>query len=386
MRVEPMNDIPSVRRRHFLQMLLWSGTALAAGDAGQGKRWRVGVIGSTGRGDYGHGLDTMWLKLPETEIAGVADAGAAGLAGAVERLEVGRARGYADYRRMLAEVAPEIVAICPRHMTEHHAMAMAAIRGGAKGIYIEKPFCPTPAQAEEVAVAAREAGVKVAIAHRNRYHPALAKVKELVDGGRLGRLLEIRCRGKEDARGGMQDLWVLGSHVLDLAIHFAGGPLSCESSVLKDGRPVSAADMVEGKEGIGHIAGNEVHARWIMESGVPVFFDSIAGAGGKDAGFGLHLIGTEGVIDLRMDTKPLAHFLEGNPFRPVTEPRAWIPVSSAGIGVAEPDPGAVAAAMDHTLAARDLIASITGNREPLCSATDGVAVVRMTRMVKLPGM
>ena len=34
----------------------------------------MGVIGHTGRGNYGHGLDTVWQKLPDTEIEAVADA------------------------------------------------------------------------------------------------------------------------------------------------------------------------------------------------------------------------------------------------------------------------------------------------------------------------
>jgi len=34
---------------------------------------RVAVIGSTGRGDYGHGIDTVWKEVPETEVVAVAD-------------------------------------------------------------------------------------------------------------------------------------------------------------------------------------------------------------------------------------------------------------------------------------------------------------------------
>ena len=37
---------------------------------------RVAVIGHTGRGNYGHGLDTMWKAIPATEIVAIADADA----------------------------------------------------------------------------------------------------------------------------------------------------------------------------------------------------------------------------------------------------------------------------------------------------------------------
>jgi len=36
--------------------------------------WRVGVIGHTGRGNYGHGLDTVWREVPGTQVVAVADA------------------------------------------------------------------------------------------------------------------------------------------------------------------------------------------------------------------------------------------------------------------------------------------------------------------------
>jgi hypothetical protein len=59
----------------------------------------VAIIGHTGRGNYGHGLDKVWLMLPEIEIVGVADADEKGLAVAQGRLKT---KGFTDYRRMLA--------------------------------------------------------------------------------------------------------------------------------------------------------------------------------------------------------------------------------------------------------------------------------------------
>ncbi|RYD24023.1 MAG: Gfo/Idh/MocA family oxidoreductase, partial [Verrucomicrobiaceae bacterium] len=291
-------------------------------------------------------------------------------------------KGFRDYREMLAEVKPDIVSVAPRHMAEHFDMTMAAISSGAKGIYIEKPFCPTLREAEEIVRAADEKGVKIAIAHRNRFHPVLPVVKKLVEDGKIGRLLEIRTRGKEDNRGGMLDLWVLGSHVLDLAVHFTGDPVACTATVLLDGKPVVKADVAEGKEGSGPSAGNEVHARYETASGVPVFFDSIANAGTKEGGFGLQLIGTKGIIDLRIDVEPLAHIMEGNPTVMSKEPRSWVPVSTGGIGVPEPIEKLGRKVGGHFAAAEDLIASMRDpGRQPLCSAASGAMTVAMISAV-----
>ncbi len=365
-------------RRRFLGTVAASSLAFAARGA-DAPRLRVAVIGHTGRGDYGHGLDTMWLKLPETELVAVADADAKGLTAARERLKV--SRGFDDYRQVLAEVRPDIVAIGMRHVDQHRDVAVAAANAGVKGIYIEKPFCRTPAEADEIVAACEQHNVKLAVAHRNRWHPVLPVIDKLVKDGALGRLLEIRGRGKEDARGGALDLWVLGSHVLNLCCHFGGRPLACSATVLQAGKPVTRADVKDGAEGLGPLAGNEIHARFDMERGFPAYFDSIANAGDRAAGFGLQLIGTKGLIDLRVDQDPVAHFVAGNPFRPAKEPRAWQIISTAGLDQPEPKAEAVKEVMAHLTAGRDLIAAIRENRQPLCSAHDARMTVEMIAAV-----
>ncbi|HEY3901751.1 MAG TPA: Gfo/Idh/MocA family oxidoreductase [Chthoniobacter sp.] len=368
-----------MNRREFLATTIASSVAFAAGAASTGSKPRVAVIGHTGHGDYGHGLDTVWLRLPEVDLVAVADADPNGLAKAQKKLKL--EKGYADYRQMLAEVKPDIVAVAPRHLEEHRDMMLAAIEAGARGIYCEKPFCRTPAEADAIIAAADQHGVKIAVAHRNRYHPVVPVVQRLMKEEAIGRLLEIRCRGKEDARGGAEDLWVLGAHLLNLAVVYSGKPVAVSALLAQDGRPVTKSDIREGAEGIGPIAGNQAHARFDTDNGVPIFFDSLANAGVKTAGFGLQLIGTKGIVDFRCDTEPLAQICLGNPFQPAKEPRAWTPISSAGIGQPEPIADLKEQVSLHLLPARDLIAAMNENRQPLCSAADGRLVIEMIMAV-----
>ncbi len=337
-------------------------------------KYRVAVIGHTGRGNYGHGLDTVWLKVPETEIVAVADADAKGLEGAVKKLKL--TKGYADYRQMLTETKPDLVAIGPRHIDQHRDMMMACLEAGVKGIYSEKPFCRTLMEADEIIAAADQRGTPIAIAHRNRYHPVIPVIRQLVQEGAIGQLLEYRARGKEDARGGSLDLWVLGGHLFNLIHTFGGEPLACSATVRQDGKPATKADIIEGSEGVGPLAGNEVHARFEMANGVPAFFDSVQNAGTKEAGFGVQLIGTKGLIDLRIDNEPLAHLIKGSPFQPVKEPRVWQPISSGGVG--QPEPMAdIKGVMEHVAGVRDLIAAVEKKRAPLCSAKDARVTLEM---------
>lgn len=335
----------------------------------------VAVIGHTGRGNYGHGLDTVWLRVPDTRIVAVADPDPQGLAGAQQRLKV--ERGFDDYRQMLQAVHPQIVAVCPRQPDQHRDMIVAAIAAGAKGVYVEKPFCRTPREADEIIAAAEEHQAKVAVAHRNRYHPTLQAIDRMIANDQLGTVLEIRGRGKGDRRGGGEDLWVLGSHVLNLINYFGGQPLSCSAVLKQNGHRVTGADVRDGNEALGPLAGDEVHARYEMERGMTAYFDSIANDGTGNHGFGLQIIGSKGIVAIRCDRQPLAHFVPGNPFEPTERARPWVLISSAGVGHPEPRDDLAEMVGHHGAAARDLIASLAVNRQPLCSAYEGATTVEM---------
>jgi predicted dehydrogenase len=338
-------------------------------------RLRVAVIGHTGRGNYGHGIDTVWMHVPETKIVAVADANADGLAEGRKRLKT--EHGFEDYREMLKAVDPNIVAVCPRQPDQHRDMIIASIEAGAKGIYVEKPFCRTPGEADRIIAAAEKHHAKVAVAHRNRYHPSLQAIDKLIADGGLGKVLEIRGRGKGDRRGGGEDLWVLGSHTLNLISYFGGKPLSCSAVMKQDGHRVDKADVREGNEALGPLAGNEVHARYEMERGMVACFDSIANDETHNHGFGLQIIGSNGIVAIKCDRHPLAHFVPGNPFEPTDKPRPWIPISSAGVGKPEPRDDLTEMVTHHGGPARDLIASIGTDRQPLCSAWEGATILEM---------
>jgi predicted dehydrogenase len=337
---------------------------------------RAAVIGHTGRGNYGHGLDVVWQKIPGVEIVGVADADSKGLEKALGRLKINR--GFSDYRKMLSELRPEFVSVAPRHPDQHMQMALAAIEMGVKGLYVEKPFCRTPAEADRVVNAAKKHGAKVAVAHRNRYHPTLPLIDELIESGKIGRLLEIRGHGLGDRRGGGEDLWVLGGHVFNLFQRFGGDPESCSGTILQNGKPVTRKDVVEGAEGLGLLAGNEIHARWRLSSGVTATYNTFANDGSDKKGYAARLIGTKGAISIHIDRDPIAWLSRGNPFDPASRSKDRIPITSAGLGKTEARPDLIASVHGHTLAIQDLIDGVDDDRNPLCDGRQGAMAVEMT--------
>ena len=333
------------------------------------KKYRVGVIGHTGRGGYGHGLDKVWRDIPQAEVVAVADANARGLAAAVKR--TGAPKGYGDYRKMLDECKVDLLTIGTQYIDKHCEMVLAAAERGVRGIYMEKPLCPTLEEADRMVAACRKHRVKLAVAFQGLYFPKLKVIREIISSGKLGRVLEIRSRGKGDHRGGPIDLWVLGTRMLATMKVLGGDPLSCFASVLQDGRPVSAKDVVESKSyGIGPLAGNEVHAMYRLKGGVTGHYDSVQ-RGGAPAPwrYDLRVFGTKGVLHIpstRYFLSPV-QFLPDPLWSPGRSGKKWIPVSSAGIGKAESREDKLTHHDGNVLAVKDLIAAIAEDRPPLAN-------------------
>ncbi|MGD9647178.1 MAG: Gfo/Idh/MocA family protein [Pirellulales bacterium] len=337
------------------------------------KTYRVAVIGSTGRGDYGHGLDVMWRDVPRTEVVAVADDNAAGLTAAAKRIGVERA--FADYRQLLDEVKPDIATIAMRWIDRHAEIATACAERGIH-VYMEKPFCRTLAEADAVIRACEMTHTRLALAHTTRYSPLFDRIGKLLGDGAIGQVLEYRGRGKEDRRGGGEDLWVLGSHIMNLMAEYGGAPQWCFARVRQEGRPIRRSDVVDGNEGLGPLAGDDVRATYGLASGATATFQSLRGAAGNPSRFALQIYGSRGIIEIATGYLPTVKLLEDPGWSPGRSGAAWQDVSSAGVGRAEPLAKAPASA-GNVAAAKDLIAAIEGQREPLCNGVAGRTAIEM---------
>lgn len=352
-----------------------AGPQALRGATAKPPKYRVAVIGHTGRGNYGHGLDRVWLDVPGSQIVAVADADPKGLAEAQKRL--GAPQGFADYRRMLDEVKPELVSICPRWLDQHGEMVVAAARRGVRGIYMEKPMCRTLDEADRMVAACEKHHVKLAMAHQTRYSQKLPVIRELISSGKLGRIIEFRARGKDDPRGGGEDLWVLGTHMLNLMSHFGGKPRTCYGTVWQDGRPIRPQDVRPGNEGIGPLAGDEVHAMYRLAGGLTGYFDSVRNGRGESTRFGLRVFGSQGVLHLyETGHLPDVRVLFDSGWSPGRTAKKWLPVSSAGVDQPEPldnrglDGG-------NLLAVTDLIAAVEEDRQPISNVYEARAATEM---------
>ncbi len=338
------------------------------------KKYRVGIIGRTGRGNYGHGLDTVWQHVDQVEVAAVADDNDAGRAAALKRTRAKKA--YGDYRDMLAREDLDIVSISQRWIDRHHEMAMACAEHGCH-MYMEKPFCRDLAEADEVVQACEMRHLKLAIAHVNRYTPNLRMIRQLIRNGEIGDVLELRARGKEDSRrGGGEDLWVLGTHMLDLTRALSGDVESCFAFARQSGKPVSKEHVADGNEGIGPLAADHLEATYRFKNGVTGFFASRRGMAGSPSRFGLTILGSKGAMQLQSGYLKPAYILRDPSWSPGRSGSKWETVTSAGIGKPEPIRDGGHGGGNYA-AVMDLIEAIEKDRQPISSVYDARAATEM---------
>ncbi len=138
-------------------------------------------------------------------------------------------RAYETLDELLADNNVEAVVVAsPNHFHTEHSIA--AMRRG-KHVVCEKPFSLNTADADRMIDAATQTGMTLAPFHNRRYEPHLLKVKEVLDSGVLGQIVQIRCTWhvfsrrwdwqtlKEFGGGSLNNN---GSHLLDQALHILG--------------------------------------------------------------------------------------------------------------------------------------------------------------------
>lgn len=329
------------------------------------EKYRAAAIGRTGRGGYGHGLHLAYRELDNVEFTAVADEDGEGRAKGQQ--ETGAPRGYADYQEMLKVEQPDIVSIGPRWTDCHLEMALACLEAGAH-VYCEKPMTWSLEEGDQIVSMAALAGKKVAVAHQGVYLPRIQRVKEMLEEGRIGQVQAIYAHGKQDRRGGGEDMIVLGTHLFNMMRFFAGDVDWMTAQVTAEGRALTPDDIREPGEPVGPVAGDCVNSYFAFKSGVAGFFESRKDQAGSSRRYGMEIVGSEGILSVRGGTGSELMIYPHPVFLPSAVEQRWepldeVPDASLGDG--------------NRLAIVDLIEAIEANRAPRSSARDAVAALEM---------
>lgn len=136
--------------------------------------------------------------------------------------------GYADWREMLDECPLDLV--CVTTPTFLHEPMVSGVLEKGVGVLCEKPFALTVEEAERMTALASKSSALSLIDHQLRFHPSVRTMKQMIDGGDIGKVYEVRAvvnlasRNRidlpwswwSDASKGGGALRALGSHLIDL--------------------------------------------------------------------------------------------------------------------------------------------------------------------------
>ncbi|GAA1028219.1 Gfo/Idh/MocA family oxidoreductase [Virgisporangium ochraceum] len=161
--------------------------------------------------------------------------------------QLGWERTYTDWRELVAADDIDVVDICTPG-DSHCEIALAALAAG-KHVLCEKPLANTVEEARAMVAAAetaRASGVRSMAGFNYRRVPAVAYLKQLIAGGRLGTVRHVRAVYLQDwiidpqfplvwrlqkEKSGSGALGDIGSHIVDLTQYVTGQSITGVSAV-----------------------------------------------------------------------------------------------------------------------------------------------------------
>ncbi|KAG8160418.1 hypothetical protein KVR01_009954 [Diaporthe batatas] len=110
-------------------------------------------------------------------------------------LNVEKTRAYGDPKALAADPDVDLVVCCTRVDT-HYDLIKPSIEAG-KAVFVEWPLTHDAARSRELAELAAEKGTLTMVGLQGRLAPVVLKLKEILHGGSLGRMLssEVRAHG-----------------------------------------------------------------------------------------------------------------------------------------------------------------------------------------------
>ncbi|MBD3180850.1 hypothetical protein GF312_01060 [Candidatus Poribacteria bacterium] len=166
------------------------------------KKYRVGIIGFAHM--HINNVAALFAEHPQAEMVACADTVPDkpelrmatytrewNLKNALENLGV--PRSYDDYHEMLAKEELDIVICCSENAKHPDVVEACAAKG--VNVCVEKPMAMSLAHALRMVRACQAAGNTMVINWPATWSPSSRKVKELIEEGVIGRVLEVKWRG-----------------------------------------------------------------------------------------------------------------------------------------------------------------------------------------------
>lgn len=338
---------------------------------------RVGLIGC---GKVGSLHAAAVRSIPEAELVAVCDVSGERAEAFAERYG---GRPFTDVDAMLREGKPEAVLIGTPHPL-HTAAAVKAAEAGVH-VLVEKPMASTLADCDAMIAAAHGgAGVKLGVVSQRRWYEPVARVKQAIDAGKIGRpalgvftMYSWReatyyqsdpWRGRWDTEGGGV-LVNQSAHHLDMLLWFLGPVAEVFGYWANVNHPTVEVDDTA------------VAVLRFRNGGLGAIVTSVSQKPGIRST--IHVHGTSGA-SVGVETDRGATFIAG--MTGVTEPPLndlWtVPGEEHLLAQFQAEDRERFATVDatthyHALQIQDFLAAVRDNRPPLVTGADGRAVVEL---------
>ena len=177
------------------------------------KQLNIGIIGA-GRIGKLH-AQSITYAVPAARVYGITDVRTDGLPELKEKFGIEKI--YASIDDMLADDQIDAVLVCSS--TDTHAdIAIQAAKAG-KHIFCEKPVDLTPEKVEAVLKAVEQAGVKLQVGFNRRFDHNFARLRELVDQEKIGKLELVKITSRDPEPPPAEYAASSGGMFLDMTIH-----------------------------------------------------------------------------------------------------------------------------------------------------------------------
>jgi predicted dehydrogenase len=248
-----------------------------------------------------------------------------------------------DWRAAIARDDIDVVDICTPGDT-HAEMAIAALEGG-KHVLCEKPLANSVPEAEAMVAAARNApGRQAMVGFTYRRTPAVALAREMVAGGVLGSVRQVRAQYLQDwladeeapltwrldrERAGSGALGDIGAHIIDAVEYVTGQRLTGVSGLTETfvkQRPLAAAADGGVGASIGGTAGEGYGPVTVddaalffgrLDSGAIASFEASRFALGRKNAMRFEINGSQGSVAFDFESSNVLEHYDGR--RPAAE-------------------------------------------------------------------
>ncbi|NIM03354.1 Gfo/Idh/MocA family oxidoreductase [bacterium] len=173
-----------------------------------------------GAGYWGPNLARVFFELPGCNLHTICDKKR-------ERLDSIKAsfpniNTTQEYKSLLG--SPELEAIAIATEAQYHYEIAREFLLAGKHVFVEKPLALNSKECEDLIDTAKAKNRVLMVGHLLEYHPAVAKLKELIDSGDLGKIYYIYSQRVNlgEIRRYENALWSFGPHDISVVLYLLG--------------------------------------------------------------------------------------------------------------------------------------------------------------------